>query len=269
MAKNQSWASDDDASDLLAGILNETEEEARAEQERIEAELRAREAEERRQKEAEEARLLAEANARITAEMDRQEGLEKRRTMRMEALRVEELKERGEWVDPAIKAAEAEAARKAEEARIAREAAQQAALLLAQQQQAAAAQAQPVVAATPAPNKSNTPIYILAAVALLVLGLGGGLFALTQNSYEVDNKTYAKAVYQPKDPEIKLVTMGFTPLPKVEEKPVQEDKPAARPSTRPRPRPTPSRPAADNKKSDKKPGLKLDLSGTDPFGAGF
>ena len=51
MSKNQRWASDDDANDLLAGILDETEQDARAEEQRIQAEIQAREAEERRKKE--------------------------------------------------------------------------------------------------------------------------------------------------------------------------------------------------------------------------
>ena len=41
--KSNKWASDDDAGDLLAGILDETESAARVEQQRLEAEMRAKE----------------------------------------------------------------------------------------------------------------------------------------------------------------------------------------------------------------------------------
>lgn len=267
MSKRDSWASDDDANDLLAGILSDTEEEAAAEQQRIEAELKAREEEERRQKEEEEARRRAEAEARMTAEMDRQGDLEKRRTMRMEALRIEELKERGEWVDPEVKAAEEEAARRekeAEAARLAALAAERQAPTPEQQAQAQAAGA----SSQKEPAASKTPLIILGVVGALVVALAVVFVLLAQGGYEVDQRSYAKVVYQPKDPEVKLVTMSFSPLPKVEEEEEKEEpKPAARRTVR---RAAPAKKAPAKKApAKKKPKLDLDLSGADPFGAGF
>jgi len=267
VAKNEGWASDDDANDLLAGIFDQTEEDAAEEQRRLDAELKAREEAERLAKEEEAERRRLAAEARVTAEMDRQDGLEKRRTLRMEALRVEDLKAKGEWVDEAAiaaqKAAEAEAALKKqqEEARLAAAAA--AALHAPSPEQQAAAYAAQAQAAAP-PAKSKTLGIVLGLVVLLVLGLGGALFAISQGGYEVDQTSYAKVVYQPQEQEVKLITMGFTPLPKVEKKVEKEPEPKrATTTTRRRAAPKPKA------KPAKKPGLKLDLSGTDPFGDGF
>lgn len=272
MANNESWASDDNADDLLAGILNDTEEEAADEQRRIEAEIQAKEEAKRLAEEEEAIRRKAEAEARVTAEMDRQGDLEKRRTLRMEALRVEDLKAKGEWVEPvdeaaeAAKAAEAERKKQQEQARQAELAAAQHAPSPEQQAAARAAQAQ----SAPQESKSNKLGIVLGLLVLVAIGLGGALFMMTQNSYEIDQTPYAKTVYQPQDQEVKLVTMGFTPLPKVEKKVEKEpEKKTRRRRSRSSSRSRSRSKSKSKSKKENKSGLKLDLSGTDPFGAGF
>lgn len=218
--KQQRWASDDDANDLLAGILDETEDDAKAEEQRIQAQIQAREEEERRLRDAENERKRREAEARISAETERQGHVQERRTARMEALKIEDLKARGEWVDPAIlakeQAEEAARFREEEEARIRREA-------------IAAAAVQSAAATGPVPansNASNTKLYAtLGVVAALVLVGGSVLIAMSQG-YVADQTAYTKTVFKPKDVAVALVEKGFTPLPKVEvvEEVVEEPK---------------------------------------------
>ncbi len=271
--KQQRWASDDDANDLLAGILDETEDDAKAEEERIQAQIQARDAEERRLRDAENERKRREAEARISAETERQGHVQERRTARMEALKIEDLKARGEWIDPAILAKEqADAAakfREEEDAKIRRDAIAAAAV------QSAAAVGGPIPANT---NTSNTKLYAsLGVVAALVLVGGGVLFAMSQG-YEVDQTAYSKTVFKPKDVAVALVEKGFTPLPKAEV--VVEEEPAAKKSSRrssrsSRSAKTSSKPAAKTAKTDTvgKAGAKAarDLesilgSSSDPFG---
>jgi hypothetical protein len=241
--KQQRWASDDDANDLLAGILDETEDDAKAEEERIQAQIHARDAAERRQHDAENERKRSEAEARISAETERQGHVQERRTARMEALKIEDLKARGEWIDPAILAREqAEAAarfREEEDAKIRRDAIAAAAV------QSAAAFSAPIPANT---NTSNTKLYAsLGVVAALVLVGGGVLFAMSQG-YEVDQTAYSKTVFKPKDVAVALVEKGFTPLPKAEV--VVEDEPAAKSSRRS------SRSSKSSSKATSKPAAK-------------
>lgn len=242
--KQQRWASDDDANDLLAGILDETEDDAKAEEERIQAQIQARDAEERRQRDAENERKRREAEARISAETERQGHVQERRTARMEALKIEDLKARGEWIDPAILAKEqAEAAarfREEEDAKIRRDAIAAAAV------QSAAAVGGPIPANT---NTSNTKLYAsLGVVAALVLVGGGVLFAMSQG-YEVDQTAYSKTVFKPKEVAVALVEKGFTPLPKAEVAAVEEE-PAAKSSRRS------SRSSKSSSKASSKPAAK-------------
>lgn len=275
MSKKQRWASDDDANDLLAGILDETENDAKAEEQRIQAEIQAREAEERRKREAEEERKRREAEARISAEMERQNTVQERRTARMEAMKIEDLKAKGEWIDPAVVArqqAEAEEKRRREEeAEIRRKAMEQAAMQAAQAQHALPAQAQA------APANNNKLFASIGAVAALVLVSGGVLLAMA-GGYEVDKTPYTKTVFKPKDVAIALVEKGSTPIPKVEEAPVEEETKTVRRSSSPR-KATASvskataKPAAKEDKVGKAANKKasaledmLKSSGSDPFG---
>lgn len=280
MSKKQRWASDDDANDLLAGILDETESDAKAEEARIQAEIQAREEEERRKREAEEEKKRREAEARISAEMERQNTVQERRTARMEALKIEDLKARGEWVDPAelarIQEEEDAKRRKAEEEQIRREAIAAAAVREVQQQ--AAATGGPAVAANT--NQSNkTMMFGIAGVAALILVAGGVLLAMS-NGYTPDQQQYSKTVFKPKDVTVALVEKGSTPIPKVEEVAPEED---SKPSVR-RGSSSPRKTTAAVTKPAGKPAVKEDKvgkaakakanaledmlksSGSDPFG---
>ena len=218
---SKQWASDDAADDLLAGILDETALDAQAEEERIQAEIRKREEEEARKRQEEQDRKRLDAEARISAEQERQNEVKERRTQRMQALKIEDLKERGEWIDPEIAAAKeraAEAARlKAEE-----DAARHAAQLERARQEVA-----PMPGQAAAPAKSNTGLFIgLAAVVAAVIIAGVAIGVLAGGGYEVDAQQYSKAVYSPKDVQVALVEKGITPLPKAE--------PAVAPAEEPR-----------------------------------
>lgn len=216
------WASDDDAGDLLAGILNETEVDARAEEERIQREIQAREAEERRRYEMEEARKRQEAEARISAEMERQNQNAERRTQKMEALKIEDLKARGEWVDPEI-----EAAKKRAEEEAKRQAAEQQALAEARRAAAEAKVAsEAVMSAAPAPVAANTNSKMKFVVGGLIAALliaAGTLGAVASGSYEPDVTPYSKVTYSPKDVQVAMVEHGFTLIPKAEPETTAEE----------------------------------------------
>ncbi len=253
---NQKWASDDDAGDLLAGILDDTATEAEAEQERIAAEIKARQEEEQRKKEEEEAKKRAEAEARLSAEKERLQQVEKRRTQKLEALRIEDLKESGQWNPPEELSDEKDEKETPPAA--------------AQRPPQAAAQPAPrpmAPAPEPIPQKSNTGLVIgLAALILAVVGAAVIAFVVLPDGYEVDNTTYAKTTYTPAQSEITVVELGFAPLPekKVEEAPAPRTRRPTR--TRRAPTPAPSEPEPRSRPSSS-PGLDLDLD-TDPFSAG-
>lgn len=207
------FASDEDASNLLADILNDTAMDAEAEQRRIEQELRAKEADEKRAREAEERKREEEAQARLNAEQSRQNQVQQRRTEKLQALKIEELKEKGEWVDPAIE----EAKRRAEEERQ-RQAQLQAAIQqqVAQQQaaqQLAQQQAAALHAPTPEAKRGKGPVLALVAVLALVLVAGGVIAALTLGAYKPDTTSYPKLTLAPKENKDSLTTAQFAPLP--------------------------------------------------------
>lgn len=280
MSKKQRWASDDDANDLLAGILDETESDAKAEEARIQAEIQAREEEERRKREAEEEKKRREAEARISAEMERQNNVQERRTARMEALKVEELKARGEWVDPAeiarLQAEEEARRRKEEDEKIRREAIAAAAV---REVQAQAQSSVPMAVAANTNESNKTMMYGIGGVVALVLVAGGVLLAMA-GGYEPDQTQYTKTVFKPKDVAVALVEKGFTPIPKAEEAPVEEeDKGTVRRSSGPRKASTAAvtkpagKPAVKEDKVGKAAKEKankledlLKSSGSDPFG---
>ena len=258
--KNQ-WASDEAADDLLADIFSDTATAAAMEEQRLEAEIKRREQQEEQRRHEEEQRRLQEAEAKLRDEQQRQNQLEQRRTARMEAIKVEDLKAKGEWVDPAIE----EAKRKAEEERRIREEAARQAEILAEQrlaaQQARDAQAPVVAPAQVAPAKSNRGAFIaLGAAAVAVLGAGAVIAAMTLGAYQLDPAPYAKITLEPKPTKDMLTVKGFTPLPK--EEPVvvaQKEDDKKRPA---RSGKSKSSPKSDDKaKPGKKPGLKLDLDG--------
>lgn len=248
--KNQ-WASDDAADDLLADIFSDTATAAAQEEQRLEAEIRRREQEDELRRQQEEQRKLQEANSKLRDEEQRQQQLEQRRTARMEAIKVEDLKARGEWVDPAIE----EAKRKAEEERrIQQEAARQAEILAAErlaQVRTPESQAPQAAPAQAEPPKSKAPMFALAGVFVAVLIAGGVVAALTLGSYSVDQASYAKVALEPKEAKDLLAVKGFTPLPKEEPAAVaqkDDDKPKKR-----------SKPRKTRPKTKTKPGKKLIL----------
>ena len=211
--KSRKYASDDDAENLLAGILDETEDVARAEQERIEAELAAKEAEERRKKEDAARAKKEEAAAKLSAEMERLQKVEQRRTEKLEALKIEELKARGEWIDPEIerkkleKQIQEEAERKAMEEAAERKAKKKAAA-------AFKSEAMPVQAISAEEKKSNNALVLGIVVAVLA-AVGAGA-AVVLGGYQPDGATYSKAVFAPKEQTVAVVEKAFTPLPKPE-----------------------------------------------------
>lgn len=228
--KSRKYASDDDAENLLAGILDETEDVARAEQERIEAELRAKEEEERRKKDLADRAKKEEAAAKLSAEMERLQQVQQRRTEKLEALKIEELKARGEWVDPEEERRKLEA-KLQQEAELA--AMKQAAEEKARRKAAAevgGAEGVAAVGPAPVPQKSANMGFVAGIVVALLIALGGGA-ALAFGGYELDQATYSKAVFAPKEQEVALVEKAFTPLPKPEpvvEQVEEESKPARR-----------------------------------------
>lgn len=267
------WASDDDAGDLLAGILDETEMDARAEEERIQREIQAREEEERRRKAQEEERKRREAEARISAELERQSLNAERRTQKMQALKIEELKERGEWVDPEIEAAK----QREEEARRQRELEEQA---MAEARKAAA-QARVASEAQPnqpvAANNNSAPVKLIAGGIAALLVAGVAIVAIASGGYEPDATPYSKVVYSPKTVQVAMVERGFTLIPKAaepveeaEEEPKRTSRRSSRPARTSRPKATSAPKAktdAVGRKANKKASEleKLLESADDPF----
>ncbi len=85
---------------LLEGILEETSSEAENERIRLELERQEREAQSARDAAEAEQRRRDEIVRRLAEEEDRQRAAIERRTATLEALRVEELKEKGLWHEP-------------------------------------------------------------------------------------------------------------------------------------------------------------------------
>lgn len=267
------WASDDDAGDLLASILNDTETDAALEQQRIEAEILAREQEAQRLKDAEEQHRRAEAEARISAEMDRLQQVEVRRTQKLEALKIEDLKESGLWQPPEEPAKPEQPNAQSHSALHA----VQAPHAITPEHGNASLSPAVAQATQPVAKKSNsTAIAILGIVAALVVISAVVAGMLMKGSYKVDNTTYAKAVYTPKDNQILLVEKGFVPLPKPEPVATAEESSAAASSKRPASRSrsdvgaAPSKAAPAQTKPAKAPKKKIELDlDFDPFKSGF
>lgn len=275
--KSNKWASDDDAADLLSGILSETEDEALAEQQRLENELRAKQEAERLEVEAEEQRKRAEAEAKLSAEMNRLQQVAERRTAKIEALKIEELKERGEWIDPEVERAklEAERQKQIESEKIRIEAEMQA--------KASVESATRLPSPTPQ-KKSSAGLFVIAAF-LVLAAVGTAIGVVLMSQYKVDNTSYAKAVHQPTSNKIAMVEKGFTPIPKaapaVENAVAADSKSSAKSSKRKKTRKSTSRASSSKSKPKKsnaitgkpkknKASKKLDdlLNSGDIFGGG-
>ena len=206
---NNKWASDDDASDLLAGILDETEDEAIAEQQRLDAELRAKQEREKQALVSAEENRKREAADKLSAEMNRLEGVKQKRTEKLQAIQVEELKARGEWVDPEEERRKVEALRQQEIDKARSAAEHQAAIAAA----SAVPEGSVRMPTSGSAAKSKLPLIIMGILGVLVIagGVGGSIL---MGGYSADNTSYAKAVFAPKTPETNLVEKSFMPTPK-------------------------------------------------------
>ena len=253
--------------DLIVAAINDAKQKgetaAQEEQAQLEAAVRAKQEEEERQRAFEEERKRREAEEKLRSEQSRQEQIKQRRTAQMEALRVEELKERGEWVDPAIEEAkrQEELARQAEESEKAQMQQQMAQMQQQMTQMKQQTEAQPVQPVEQ-PKKSKAPMIALAAVLVAVIGAGAVLGLLMTQQYQPDATNYPKVSLEAKEAKNVVTTAAFTPLPKEEEEKVEvaEAKPAAKKSRRG------SRRKSSSKSKKKK--LKLDLGDDDLFGGG-
>lgn len=212
--KSRGWASDDDAENLLAGILDDTEDEAKAEQERIEAEIKAKEEAERLKREEEERRKKEQAAARLNAEMERLQSVEQKRAAKLEAMKIEELKKRGEWVDPEEERRKLEEQLRQEAEVAALKAKAEAEARAKHRVEEAQARGEPIPGMiAPEPKSKTGMIAGIAIVGALVIG-GGAVGASMALSYKVDPASYSKTVFAPKEVEVALVEKGFTPIPK-------------------------------------------------------
>ena len=260
------WASDEDAGDLLAGILDETQDRAQEEEAKIEADLRARQEEERRRQEEEEARRRREIEARLEAEAHRQEEIEERRTMRMQAIIASNR--------PAEEvAAEAEAARRAQEEEA--EARVQAAAMHQPVPETVHQQRQAVgVSTAAAPRESNKVMLAMVGLLMvLVVALGAVALTLLSGGYEPDATNYTKAQYLPTEPEVHLTQAATTLIPKEEpkvEEVEKEPKAVSRRKRRGLRRSTKSSSSSGSSKKKDSPKKKKGLIlSDDPFGGGI
>ncbi len=238
------FASDDVAGELLASILDDTAEEAEAEARRIEEALRQKEEARRQVRRVEEEERRKQAEARLQAEKERLQGIEARRTQKLAAIRIEELKERGEWSPVVTSEAPAPAVTPGVTPDVAPEATPDVAPVAETQEM--------VVMARPSRSRGGlggmASVVAVAAVVLLWIGAPGG--------YEIDEVSYAKATYVPSEKSASLVEVGFLPVPE------RQESPTVRP--RPRPRPAPVVIPEETRVPAERPSLELNLD-DDPF----
>lgn len=222
--KKSGWASDDDASDLLAGILDETSRSAEQEELKRSRELMSLKAAEQQAKDAEAARRREEGERRLREEQARREEADKRRramVREIEGPSPEEIEAERKAAEEARKRAEMEEQlREAERARLEaeRKAAQAAREAKAREEERLAA-----LAAGPQPAQKGAKAagIGLAAVAILflvfVVLVGGGVGAYFAFSpKEIPTQTYAKALLKPQNLNGTSVEKGFIAMAKPE-----------------------------------------------------
>ncbi len=190
--KEQSWMSDDNAGNLLAGLLGETEAEAEQEIKRKEAERKAREAAEEAEKQAAEARKKAESESRLREEQNRLQEVQMRRTQMLAAIERQKKIETGEIdveEEERLRKLEEEKARREEEARLAKEAQLKHAqdLIQAQQEKLQELANRPLEAAITEPHSNMGVFVAIAAVFLLVAGGVAAYFVLSAPAPEKAN----------------------------------------------------------------------------------
>ena len=261
------WASDEDAGSLLAGILDDTETAAAKEEAALKENIDAKRERERTERELAEQRRAEATRQRLEGEAQRQKQLAERRTARMQAIQIEDLKANGQWVDPAEERAVDPNQGRAEHQTPLPEEMQ--AQLEALQERMAELQNQsthPDQAPVGQTNEPRPMLWLaLAAAIIAVLGGSAVLGAMSLNAYSPDQTSYAKVTLQPKD-ERQLITQvgieAIKPEPAVVAEP---EKPKAK-----RPyKPKSSRPAKTPKpEKPKKPKFDLDLDSSNIFGEG-
>lgn len=191
-----------EALSLLQGMLDETASQVAAEKERLEAELREKELEEKARKEEEERLRREEAERKIAEEEQRRIEAARRREQELEEIRIAELKEKGLWVEPTVEAPMHES-----------------------QEVAAVANERPTMttqealAVAAADAKEGRKGVVLGALAAIVLGgLAAGGFYYTSNIQYVDAATpFAPAVSEVAEVSVGSEMLTFAAIPVVEE----------------------------------------------------
>jgi dTMP kinase len=211
----------DNARDLLAGILDDTASAASGEEQRR---LQAREAQQRAQLQAqaqEDARKRAEAERALREEQERQQQAKMKRTNmiraiegpsqeEIEAMQRAELESR-KRVELEARLQEAERARMEAE----RKAAEAARASRQQEQQRLEALARPV-AASPRRGGAGLALGIAAAAMFVavVLTAAGGVALYASKTQPSASQTWGKALYKPSEARGEVVTAGFLAIPK-------------------------------------------------------
>ena len=267
--KGQQWASDENASSLLEGIIDETETAARQEEAALNEAIARKERAETEQQAAREAQRRALAKQRIDAEEVRQQKIATRRTEQMQAL---------QGITP--EATEPTTPQSAEDMH--RQMSDLRQMYIDQQlgQQLTPHAPTPAPAPTPQRSASSPPhdpvtttpsrarYVALGVLAILIVGAGSLIAALTTNTYSPDQTAYTKVVLVPVDQLAPVTGESVTP--------VERAAPAAAPEATPekkrpgkkikRPK-RPKRPRT-NTKRPKKPKFQLDLDSDDDIFGG-
>lgn len=219
---------------LLAGILEETQSEADAERERLEADLRKKEEEARLASEAAERQRREEAERRLAEEEQRRRAAAARRAAEEERLRIEDLKARGEWKEPEV-AAPAEPA-------------------VAPRRNSMTAEVAQIQAQ--AKKKQNRAVAFAIAATVLLIGGGGAAFYFTKMVEYVDSTTaYSKSSASTIAIDDAIARVGFNPIP--DPIVLQPEVPAATAPTGERRSGSSSR-----RQEEEEPRIRIDLGGS-------
>jgi hypothetical protein len=177
---------------LLEGILEDTHSAAESERAKLEAQLRERGDVERARKQEAEKERQADIHRRLDADVRRQEEARERRDAAMEALRIEELKEKGLWTEP-VKVSVPTPASVPVAPRM------------------TGANTAEVVAAQ---QRSSAKGRFLVLAAILVAGIAGALFFKYGQPVLVDSLTeYAAASPSIVERPVAIAAIGFVPIP--------------------------------------------------------
>lgn len=192
------YASDDYAGDLLADILDSTEEDARREEAELHESISARVEAAKQEKLEEQERKITERRAKLRTELERQATLARRRTLRMEALNAPEVEEEAPVLEqtPVL-----------DEAAIRRQIADE----VRQELRAVMQTPAPITVLTPQ-RSSNTGLLVAAAGVLMACGIGLTAFVASPG-YSPDPTSYAKSVFAPTSHDAVALEMHAVPVP--------------------------------------------------------